>query len=81
MVDGVKSIRRKYVICKLIQEKTVVSKESLVLPSYRVSCNHTFENVWLDFVVPLYSKDDFFFHKKYECYKSKAFRTNSKSCK
>ena len=79
MVDRVKSILRKYVICKLIQGKTAVSKESLVLPSYRVSCNHTFENVGLDFVGPLYSKDDFFFHKKYECYKSNTFRTSNKS--
>ena len=65
----VKSVIRKCVICKLIQGKTVAPVETPALPSYRVTCNHAFENVGLDFAGPLYCKDDFSsVNKMFKCY-------------
>ena len=65
----VKSILRKCATCRLIQGKTITITETPALPSYRVCCNHAFENVGLDFAGPLYCRDDFSSTKNmYKCY-------------
>ena len=49
--------------------KTSGSTETPALPSYRVNCNHAFENTGLDFAGPLYCKDDYSLSgEMYKCY-------------
>ena len=63
----VKSILRKCATCRLIQGKTIAPTETPALPSYRVCCNHVFENVGLDFAGPC--RDDFYStNNMYKCY-------------
>ena len=47
------------VICKFVQGKTMLAPETPKLPSFRVSCNHSFENVGVDYAGPLYHKELF----------------------
>ena len=46
----VKSILRKYITCWLIQGKIIVPTETPSLTSWRLCCNHVFENIGVDFV-------------------------------
>ena len=52
----IKKILKTCVICKIVQGKTVIPPETAKLPYFRVSCDHSFENVGIDFAGPLYSK-------------------------
>ena len=52
----IKNILKTFVICKIVQGKTVIPPETAKLPYFRVSCDHSFENVWIDYAGPLYSK-------------------------
>ena len=65
----IKSILKNCVVCKIIQGKPLAPPETPALPSYRVNCNHAFENTGLDFAGPLYCKGD---HSSsgemYKCY-------------
>ena len=68
-LQKVKSILKNCVVCKIIQGKPLAPPKTPSLPSYRVNCNHAFENTGLDFVGPLYCKGD---HSSsgemYKCY-------------
>ena len=46
----------KCFICNYIQRHPLNPTEVAALPSFRVSCEHAFENVGVDFVGPLYYK-------------------------
>ena len=65
----IKSILKNCVVCKIIQGKPLAPPKTPALPSYRVNCNHAFENTGLDFAGPLYCKGD---HSSsgemYKCY-------------
>ena len=52
----IKKILKTCVICKIVQGKTVIPPETAKLPYFRVSCDHSFENVGIDYAGPLYSK-------------------------
>ena len=52
----VKNISKNCVICKIVQGKTAISPETPKLPEFRVSRNHPFENVGVDYTGPLYLK-------------------------
>ena len=54
----VKNFLKNCVICKIVQGKTAISPETPKLPEFRVSCNHPFENVSIDYVGPLYFKEN-----------------------
>ena len=50
------------------RENYIAPTETPALPSYRVCCNHVFENVELDFAGPLYRRDDIYSAKNmYKC--------------
>ena len=49
-----RKLLKKCYVCKIVQGKTLKPVEAPTLPWYRVSCNHAFENVGLDFAGPLY---------------------------
>ena len=46
------------VICKIVQGKTAISPKTPKLPEFRVSCNHPFDNVGVDYAGPLYFKEN-----------------------
>ena len=50
----VKSILQKCIICKYLQGKFVLPPDLPDLPSFRVHCDHPFENVGIDYAGPLY---------------------------
>ena len=52
----VKKVLKKCFICNYIQRHPLNPTEVAALPSVRVSCEHAFENVNVDFVGPLYYK-------------------------
>ena len=52
-----KKLLRSCFICKFFHGKTMVSPETLALPTFRVHCSHSFENVGVDFASPLYCKE------------------------
>ena len=52
----VKNFSKNCVICKIVQGKTAISPETPKLPEFRVSRNHPFENVGVDYTGPLYLK-------------------------
>ena len=52
----VKKVLTKSVICKYIQKHPLNLTEVAALPSFRVSCEHAFENVVVDFARLLYHK-------------------------
>ena len=54
-----KNFSKNCVICKIVQGKTAISPETPKLPELRVSCNHPFENVGVDYTGPLYFKENF----------------------
>ena len=49
----IKKILKTCVICKIVQGKTVIPPEMAKLPYFRVSCDHSFENVGTDYTGPL----------------------------
>ena len=51
-----KKVLKKCFICNYIQKHPLNPTEVAALPSFRVSCEHAFENVGVDFVGPLYYK-------------------------
>ena len=55
----IKKILKTCVICKIVQGKTVIPPETAKLPYFRVACDHSFENVGIDYTGPLYSKGTF----------------------
>ena len=55
----IKSILKNCVVCKIIPGKPLAPPENPALPSYRVNCNHAFENTGLDFAGPLYCKGNY----------------------
>ena len=54
----VKKVLRKCFICKYVQGKVIVPPQTPDLPKFRIQCNHSFENVRVDFAGPLYCKSD-----------------------
>ena len=52
----VKNFWKNCVICKIVQGKT--APETPKLPEFKVSCNHPFENVSIDYVGSLYFKEN-----------------------
>ena len=52
-----KKIVSKYVICKVIQGKTLLPPSIAKLPDYRVYFEFPLENVGLDYAGPLYTRD------------------------
>ena len=44
-------------ICKFVYGKIMVPSETSALPTFRVHCSHSFENVGVDFPGPLYWKE------------------------
>ena len=53
-----KKILKNCAICKIFQEKRALSPETPKLPEFRVSCNHPFENVGVDYAGLLYFKEN-----------------------
>ena len=54
----VKIFLKNCVLCKMVQGKMAISPETSKLPEFRVSCNHPFENVGVDYAGPLYFKEN-----------------------
>ena len=52
--EKVNKILKKCFICQYIQKHPLNPTEVASLPSFRVSCEHAFENVGVDFVGPSY---------------------------
>ena len=52
----IKKILKHCIICKIVQGKTIVPPETAKLPYFRLSCDHCFENVGIDYAGPLYNK-------------------------
>ena len=53
-----KNILKNCVICKIVQGKTAISPETPKLSKFRVSCNHPFENIGVDYTGLLYFKEN-----------------------
>ena len=52
----VKKLLKNCVICKIVQGKAALFPETPILPEFKV-CNHSFENVDVDYTVPLFFKE------------------------
>ena len=66
--QNVRKILKKCYVCNIVQEKTLKPVETPTLPWYRVSCNHAFENVGLDFAGPLYYMNNHTDKESRKCY-------------
>ena len=53
----VKKVLRRCVLCKFIQGQTVTPPETPYLPSFRLSCNHAFEHVGVDYAGPIFCRN------------------------
>ena len=53
-----KNILKNCVICKIVQGKAAISPETPKLSKFRVSCNHPFENIGVDYTGLLYFKEN-----------------------
>ena len=52
----IKKVLEKCFICNYIQKHPLNPAEVAALPSFRISCEHAFENVGVDFAGPLHYK-------------------------
>ena len=55
----VKKVLKNCYICKYIQGKSLNPPKTPPLPKFRIQCDHTFENVGINYAGPLYCKDVF----------------------
>ena len=53
----VKKYLKKCVTCKIVQANTLKPPDCPSLSKFRLECNHTFENVGLDYAGPLFIKE------------------------
>ena len=53
-----KKFLKNCIMCKIVQGKIALSPATPKLPEFRVSCNHPFENVGVDYAGPLYFKEN-----------------------
>ena len=53
----VKKVLRKCVLCKFIQGQTITPPETPYLSSFRINCNHAFENVGVDYAGPTFCRN------------------------
>ena len=55
--QSVTKVLKHYSTCKYLNPKPVLSAETVDLPNFHINCNHAFENVGIDFCVPIYCKN------------------------
>ena len=48
---------RKCILCILIQRQTITPPDTPYLPSFRINCNHVFENVGVYYAGPAFYKN------------------------
>ena len=63
-----RKLLKKCYLCEIVQGKPLKPVETPTLPLYRVSCNHVFENVGLDFAGPLYYMNNNTHKESRKCY-------------